>query len=315
MLLVWLRWLRGVLRRDSERIPQQLADSDSQFVDVGGIPVHYKQAGHGQPTLVLLHGSFLSILSWREVMQPLAQYGRVVAFDRPAFGLTARTLEPFSIGTAGEEYPNAYSPEAQADLTAALLERLGIERAILVGSSTGGTLALLTALRHPQRVQALVLVGAMVYSGYPVSEVPGWLLPLLNRMERSGPLMARVMIGTMYDRLIRVFWHDPRKLPDDVLAHYRQTFQVQQWDRALWRLILATHALELAARLRDIRVPALVVTGDQDRTVPTEQSIRLAQELPDARLVIVPECGHLPHEECPQIFLQSVTNFLSNEVQ
>jgi len=63
-------------------------------------------------------------------------------------------------------------------------------------------------------------------------------------------------------------------------------------------------------RLTEIRMPCLVITGDDDRIVPTEQSIRLTDELPDAELVVIPDCGHIPHEECPEPFLQAVTDFL-----
>jgi hypothetical protein len=109
--------------------PQQLAEPDSHFVDVNGLQVHYKIAGQGKPTLVLLHGFGASLFSWREVREPLSQTGSVIAFDRPAFGLTERPLP----GDWDGETP--YSPEAQADLTVALLDELGLERAVLVGHS------------------------------------------------------------------------------------------------------------------------------------------------------------------------------------
>jgi hypothetical protein len=70
--------------------PIELADPDSHFVNVSGLMVHYKTAGQGEPAILLLHGFAASTFSWREVMQPLGNYGMVVAFDRPAFGLTSR---------------------------------------------------------------------------------------------------------------------------------------------------------------------------------------------------------------------------------
>ncbi|HNB53832.1 MAG TPA: hypothetical protein PK530_17935, partial [Anaerolineales bacterium] len=67
--------------------PAQLADADSQFIDINGLTVHYKETGSGDTVFILLHGFAASEFSWREVMEPLAAYGRVIAFDRPAFGL------------------------------------------------------------------------------------------------------------------------------------------------------------------------------------------------------------------------------------
>lgn len=282
---------------------EQYADPDSHFVDVRGIRIHYKRAGQGEPVLLLVHGSFLSHYSWREVMTPLAEKGTVIAFDRPAFGLTERVLP-------GATPENPYTPEGQADYTVALLDSLGIERAVLVGSSAGGTTSLLAALRHPQRVAGLVLVGAMVYSGYAVSEFPPWLRSLLRALGPLGALPVRLMIGLMHDKAIRSFWHEPDRLSPDVLAAYRRALQVRHWDRAVWELVLSSHALHLAEQLDHIQVPVLVVTGGEDRTVPAEQSKRLHTALPAAELAVLPQCGHLPHEECPHVFLEAVTGFI-----
>ncbi len=149
--------------------PEQLADPDSRFIEVNGLTVHYKMAGEGEPAFFLLHGFGASTFSWREVMGPLAEMGTVVTFDRPAFGLTERP-------TPGEwEGQSPYAPEAQADLTVGLMDALGVERAVLVGNSAGGTVALLTALTYPERVVGLVLVdaaGAPLASCAPPSSTP-----------------------------------------------------------------------------------------------------------------------------------------------
>ncbi len=159
-----------------DRIQQEKADADSRFIDCNGFRVHYKLFGRGDILIVLLHGSFLSIRSWREVAGPLSENATVLIFDRPAFGLTSRPLP-------GKHGVPRYSPEAQSDLIVDLMRALGFEKGVLVGNSTGGTLALLTALRHPESVMALVLAGAMVYSGYATSEVPRPVLPALRAMS------------------------------------------------------------------------------------------------------------------------------------
>lgn len=275
---------------------------DSHFVDVGGLQVHYTRAGEGRPALVLLHGSFLSLRSWRTVTPPLAELATVIAFDRPAFGLTARPAP-------GKDGPNPYGPIAQADLTIALLDRLELDQAVLVGHSAGGTVALLAAQRHPERVSALVLEDAMVYSGYAVMEFPGWLRRLLRGTGPLGPLPLRLMIPRLHDTAIRSFWYDKSRVTPDLLADYRQTLQMQHWDRALWELTLASHAVRPGDQLADVRVPVLVISGEHDRTVPTDESVRLAEELPDARLVVIPDSAHMPHEEQPAAFVQAMQEF------
>jgi len=281
--------------------PEELADADGRFIDVDGLRIHYKLQGQGDTTLVLLHGFAASTFSWRAVMPQLSEKAMVIAFDRPAFGLTER---PMPGEWQGE---NPYSLEAQADQTAALLDRLGVEQAVLVGHSAGGTVAVLTALRHPDRVKALVLVDAAIYTG----GTPGWLRPLLRtpQMRHLGPLVARAFANAG-GRLLEGAWHDASKAGSEVLQGYEKPLRAENWDRALWELVMASRPLHLEERFGDVKMPVLVMTGQYDRIVPPEQSVRLAEELPNAELVTVADCGHVPQEECPQAFLEAVAVFL-----
>jgi pimeloyl-ACP methyl ester carboxylesterase len=302
-LLVWV--LVGPLVRVPGTVPvEQLADPDSLFVDLDGLSVHYKVVGQGEPTMVLLHGFAASVFSWRKVMDPLGEAGTVVAFDRPAFGLTER---PMPEEWEGE---SPYSPEAQTDLTVALLDELGMEKAVLVGHSAGGTTALLTAIRYPERVEALVLEGAAVYD---YAGTPDWVGSALRTApaRRVGPLLVR-SITLWGETIIREAWSDPNKITVELISDYKKPLQAVNWDRALWELVLARHPLSLEEQLDEVSIPVLVITGEGDRIVPARNSERLAQELPGAELVVIPQCGHVPHEECPGAFLEAVTGFLED---
>lgn len=276
-----------------------------RFIDVNGLQVHCRSLGSGGPVLFFLHGSFLSMRSWRLVFEPLAERYSVIAIDRPAFGSTARPLP-----VPGK--PNPYSPEGQADLVAALLEKLGHPQAVLVGNSTGGTIALLTAIRHPQRVSGLVLADAMVYSGYATSEFPPWLYPLLKAGAPAGGGFAKLMIASAFNRLHRTFRHDPSTAAEELLLAYRRDMMQGNWGRAFWELLLSSHNLGLEDRLGGIAVPVLVMTGDHDRMVKPAETVRLSEVLPNAVLKVVPECGHLPQEEKPEIFMETLGAFLDN---
>jgi len=282
--------------------PKQLADPDSLFANVSSLSMHYKTAGNGTPAIVLLHGFGASIFSWREVMVPLSNYGMVVAFDRPSFGLTSRPMPGDWVGQS------PYSVESQADQTIALMDKLGIDKAILIGNSAGGTVSVLAALRYPERVQALILVDPAIYSGGS----PGWVqsLAFLPQVQHWGPYLVR-QIATSGNSIIESAWHNTSKITPYIIEGYRKPLQAQNWDRALWELTIASHPLGLDKQLGNISVPVLVITGDDDRIVPTNQSIRVASEIPGAQLVVIPQCGHVPQEEQPDLFMAAVASFLA----
>jgi len=280
---------------------EQLVDADGKFVEVNGVNVHYKTWGEGEPTFILLHGFGASLFSWREVTEPLSQLGTVIAYDRPAFGLTERPLE--------WEGESPYGPQAQVDIVIGLMDALKVEKAILVGNSAGGTVSMQVALQYPERVEALILVDAAVYAG---GGAPSWARPILKspQMNHVGPLIARQLQAQGVE-FIKTAWHDPSKITQDIFDGYQKPLQIENWDKALWQLTVASEESGLVERLAEITMPTLVITGDDDRIVPTEQSLRLADELPNAELKVIAQSGHLPHEEKSVEFMQAVTEFLS----
>lgn len=286
--------------------PQSLADPDSQFVEINDIDVHYKQSGSGEPVFILLHGFGASTFSWREVMEPLADSGTVIAYDRPAFGLTERPLE--------WEGDNPYTQESNIELLLGLMDSLGVEEAVLMGNSAGGTVATAFTLAYPERVTALIEVDAAIYQTMPDSAFLDWLLQT-PQLDRIGPLIARRLGGSQGDEFLESAWHDPEKITPEIIEGYRQPLKVENWDRALWEHTQATDPPGLAERLDQIQVPTLVISGDDDQIVPVENSRRLADDIPGAKLAVIENCGHLPQEECPQAFLDTVYEFLTTTLE
>lgn len=281
--------------------PQQLADVDSLFVPIENVDIHYKVSGEGEPTFLLLHGFGASTASWHAVMEPLGELGTAIAYDRPAFGLTSRPLT--------WEGENPYSTATQPRLALSLLEHVGREHAILVGNSAGGTLALHLALQYPERVDALILISPAVYTG---GGAPSFIRPLLRtpQLDRIGPLLVRQLLGrgaTLLDSA----WHDPSRITPEMQEGYTKPLRAENWDRALWEMTLATDYPDLVMQLENVRMPVLIITGDDDRIVPTADSVRLAGAIPGAKLVVVPNSGHVAHEETPEAVMIAIKDFLS----
>jgi pimeloyl-ACP methyl ester carboxylesterase len=292
--------------------PAELASPDSAFVEIRGLTVHYTAttASSSGPTFVLLHGFGASTFSWRDVIAPLAERGQVIAFDRPAFGLTERVLDG---DWNPDEWPGGspYTPEAQADLTIAVLDALEVDEAVLVGHSAGGTVAMLAALRHPTRVQALVLENAAIFTG---GGAPRAVLPLLRtpQLRRVGPLLVRGFADDAFERLLVAAWRDPSRITDSIRTGYERPLNVADWDEALWELVIARGGDAVTERVGDVAVPTLVITGESDRVVPPADSARLAEEIPNAQLVSVPDAGHIPHEETPDAFVNALYRFVDS---
>jgi pimeloyl-ACP methyl ester carboxylesterase len=281
--------------------PKQLADPDSHFVEINGLSLHYKMMGQGEPVFILLHGFGASLFSWHAVMEPLSHNGTVIAYDRPAFGLTERPLHWTGA--------NPYGAAANLSLLMGLMDHFNVQKAILVGNSAGGTLAMQAALQYPQRVQALILVDPAVYE----SGGPAWVrwLEKTPQMQHLGPLFVRSIQKNGLE-LVRTAWHDPSKITQATWDGYTLPLKAENWDRALWYFTLAAQNPGLISRLNDFTLPILVITGADDRIVPTAGSIKLAGALRTSSLVVIPDAGHVPQEEQPAAFLQAVQDFLAN---
>ena len=305
--------------RSAAVVAETIADPFARFVDIEGLSIYVEDrgvAGDSRLPLVLLHGFPASTFTWRELIEPLSHRGRVVAFDRPGFGLSARPLPPEDQENFAEGH-DPYSAQSQVRQTLALMDELDIERAILLGSQSGGTLALRVALARPERIAALILIAPAIASG----DLPPWLRRLFDtpQLRRIGPLLSRDL-RERSEPTIDNASHDRQGLDKQIRLGTRRTFAVDDWDQALWRYTLAYHSPdELLPRLANLDISTLVITGAGeskiDRSAPSVPSApstseELAAALKAAEFVEIAECGPLPQEECPAPTLAAIDAFL-----
>ncbi|MDP2872135.1 MAG: alpha/beta fold hydrolase [Bacillota bacterium] len=208
--------------------------------------VHYQGAGEGEPALLLVHGFGASVFSWHTVMGPLSALGTVIAYDRPGFGLTERPMPGSWTGRS------PYGDEANIETAMALADAVGPRELVLVGHSAGGRLAVLTALSHPGRVSALVLV-APALGDHP--RFPGWwrALAATPLARLLGPRLLRPLIARA-GRLINLAWHDASPVSQEDIEGYRLPLRVRDWDRGLWEVLIA-------ARPAGLKAPVLFTHG------------------------------------------------------
>jgi len=274
---------------------------EEQKIEVDGLPTRYLTTGTGPP-LVLLHGAGDNALDWRWVMPALAATHRVYAPDLPG--------SPDSARPAAD-----YSPGFFERFVAGFLDALDIERAAMVGNSLGGLVALSLAISAPARVTALVLVdsaglGRAVNPVFTSVNVPGL-------GEAAMPLW-RTPIGAYQRAWVRaaLLFARPGSVPREWLAEQRRL--------ALSSGYLEAHLTALRAqvspggqrevlvdRLSLLKIPTLVVWGGRDRVFPKSQARDAAARLHEGSLAVIPDCGHMPHVECPGRFLAALNGFFA----
>lgn len=252
----------------------------------------YCDLGAG-PAVVLLHGMFGDHLDWEPVLAPLARRFRVIGVDLPGFGDSSKP-------------DRAYTGEHFAENLAGLLTALGLDRAALVGNSFGGEIALLTALRYPERVERLVLVSTGGFRRIPEAEQQE-IRRRYNEatLAQLTPEMHRLMFAPIFvrhgEQWERYLARQDAKLQRPDLPAYA---------RALARSIELAMSLYLLDRLPAIGCPTLLLWGSDDRVIPVELARQALPQLPRGELVLLPGCGHAPQLDCPEAFVRALEAFL-----
>lgn len=268
-------------------------------VIVDGMNIHYAVAGDGPP-IVFLHGLGASSVTWEENIGPLSERFSVYTPDIPGHG------DSVKLGVD-------YNTRAGVSFVLGFLDQVGAQSAALCGSSMGGLIALLAALKHPDRVSQLVLINSAGLG----REIAGYLrvmsLPFLGELlegptRRSARAMMKLVFGprreypeALFQELVRT-----RSLPggrDAVLKSLREGVNIYGMKRR-YRLL---------HRLRDLRMPLMIVWGALDPVFPSRLAHAAAEAAPGARLLFFPDAGHWPHMEKAERFNTEITAFLLDE--
>jgi len=274
-------------------------------VRLAGVDVHHLDAGSTEgETLLLSHHFYGSAPTWRKVIDRLQDRHRLIAFDRPGFGLSERPDRRRS------DDANPYTRHAAARIGWGLLDHLDVEEAVLVGSSAGGTNVLEMYARQPARVRALVLVSPAITGDVGP---PDPLRPLLRSPLARG-VAARLIprfVGEVDTARITASWADPRRASEADVEPYQRMLRVDGWARGFWEVINAEASPNLSGLLRRIEVPVLVVTGGADPVVKPRLSEQTAAAIRNARFERLQGCGHTPQEECPERLATLIARFLA----
>jgi 2-hydroxy-6-oxonona-2,4-dienedioate hydrolase len=272
---------------------------EEQNVEVGGLPIRYLSAGEGPP-LVLLHGAGDNALDWWWVLPALARTHHVYAPDLPGSDDSAKPAAD-------------YSPAFFEGFVSGFVDALGIGRATFVGSSLGGLIALQLALSDPARIDALVLadsagLGRTINPLFTSVNVPGLGEAAIPLWRTPAGAYQRA-----WARAMLLFAH-PGRVPREWLMEQCRLAQSPGYLQAHLTALRAQvrpwgqHEM-LVDRLSLLEMPTLIVWGTRDRVFPKFQAQDAVACINEGYLELIPDCGHLPHIECPEPFVAAVERF------
>lgn len=282
-----------------DELKERYANEESEFIDIDGLEVHYRDEGEGYP-LVLIHGTGASVHTWDGWVKVLKGDYRIIRMDLPAFGLT------------GPNAHNDYSMDAYLQFLDKFLSKIGIQECYLAGNSLGGGIAWEYARTHTDRVSKLILLDAAGYRSNEKREQP--LAFKIARSPYLSKILERITPKSLVHTSMIDVYGDDSKVTDEVVDRYfdmmlragnRSAFVARAWQ---------THNYPID-KLKDISIPVLIMWGEEDTWIPLEFGHNFHRDLPYSKIITYPGVGHIPMEEIPEQSAADAREFLesSNE--
>ncbi|RMG11671.1 MAG: alpha/beta fold hydrolase [Deltaproteobacteria bacterium] len=264
-------------------------------IEVRGAWLRFRDTGPrdgARLPVILLHGYGSRLETWQAIQDALSSERRVVSFDLRGFGHSERP-------------PGPYGPEVHARDTLALMDALGIERAVLFGHSYGGGVALRIAVEAPERVAGLLLVSAFALE----SQLP----PAFRWAKQPG--LGELLFSAFYQELpgekYLLAFHDRRRFVTlERIEEIKTMMKLPGSAYAALQTVRGMHYADVEEAYSQLDLPIRIVWGKEDRVLPVAQGEALAAHL-DAPLVVLPACGHVPPWERPKALLREARRLLS----
>jgi pimeloyl-ACP methyl ester carboxylesterase len=264
------------------------------FCNIDGKNIYYEVHGQGKP-IILLNGIFMSTLSWHVYIKSLTANNQLILmdfFDQ----LQSDKLD-------GQEYDHSI----QVAAIKGLMDHLGLEKASLAGLSYGGNVAMKFALAHPDRVDRLAIYHAAAKTGHWLQELgTSWILNIDDA-------------ESFYYTVIPVIYHHEFYDNNTAWAKARREFLINRlfvnrgYMEGLVRLTNSNADHDIVDRLGEIKAKTLIVASDNDHVIPMAEQRRLAAGIPNAELLVIPDCGHASMYEKPALFASTLLGFVNTD--
>ena len=270
-------------------MPTSANDMNAEFKDVvvtsGGKRLSARVAGNGRP-IILLHSLLADLSSFDRIAPTLAGTHQVIVLRLPGFG--------------DSEFSGS-NLEAIADQIAGGIRAMELKEApILLGNGYGGFIALITTIRHPGIASRLVLADC----GAAFSE------PGRAAFRGMSAAASEKGLGAIVDVAMRRLFAPEFQLENPALIEHQKTRFLAIDPQVFHGACDALATLDLRPQLSSVAVPVLILVGEQDEATPPPMSRELCAGLPDASLVVLPGCAHVPQLQAPEVFMDTIRNFI-----
>lgn len=298
-LLMLMPWTVGCLSFHRGPMPGEPRGS---YLQLQGARVRYTDSAEAtpadrqKPAAVLIHGFAASLDTWVEVAPALTTSHRVVTLDLKGFGWSDRP-------------EGDYSPDAQARLVFGLMDHLGIEKATWVAHSWGSSVALSGAISQPDRVQKLALYDAWVYEEQ---------LPVFFQWARASGI-GESMFAAFYkerteDRMLLAFF-DKKRVSEELVDAVNAALDRPGTVAAALAAVRGQRFAEMQSRYKSVTQKTLLLWGREDLVTTQSYGERLSRDLPNAKLIMYPRCGHFPMIEAKEASTRDLVEFLKDDVK
>lgn len=262
--------------------------------------IRIREDGYEQnPTIVLIHGSSDSLLTWRSVIDRLEGDYRILTLDMPGHGLS------------GPHINDDYSASAMMEAVTALVNHKDVDTFVIGGNSMGGWISWRYALAHPDRVNGLILMDA---SGAPLPadapEAKLYLGARLLRLPLMGWLMERITPQSFIRKSLEDTIFDNDLITEDMVTEFWELLRYPGNRRATYLRSATDRNISYAERLPEITAPALIIWGQEDYVVPVEAASVFDERLPNSQKIVLDNVAHLPQREAPDTVAQEITRFM-----
>ncbi|QOD60333.1 alpha/beta hydrolase [Polaribacter haliotis] len=297
-LILLILLIKGGIYADIsvEDLKSEFANEHSKYLEIDGMQVHYKDEGTGFP-IVLVHGTGSSLHTWNSWTKELTKNYRVIRMDLPAFGIT------------GPNKNADYSIKSYTKFLSDFLNKMNFSKFYLAGNSLGGNIAWNYTAENPDKVEKLILVDA---SGLPTNKPQPWIFKMAKTPIINSMFLYFTPKFVIKQNMEQVY-ADDSKITDSLITRYhKMALRVGNREAFIDRAKIDFKPTEKANtdKLKSIQTQTLLIWGAQDTWIPLDNGKRMNRILPNSKLVVLENSGHVPMEENPKESLNILKEFL-----